>query len=377
MSTNWARGARPRRRFPAWLLASTLLGSAFAGELHAQGRSNGATTPAPRGWEEAWHIELSRGASAPLVWADSLVLVASLDRNAHLVSTGSPPRVVWERNFKGGFEAPPVVTDTRIYLPETRRGARLVALDRRTHEIAWTAGAGDLVAPPILDGERIYTVSSIGEARSYDLAGMELWSTELETRVVSAPVLLGGRLVIASSDGSLHALDARSGELRKSANGDAGPIWGDPAVMRGAEPTVIFASLDGQLLEVDADLTVLQRRSFPSRFYAGPIADTGDRLFLVGHDGTLWAYGWESAEVLWQRELPGTFRAGPAVGPRVVALGDLAGTFYVVDRATGELLWHADLDGAITSRGLTRGEALYVITERGTLYAFRPVGGNR
>ncbi|HUP01990.1 MAG TPA: PQQ-binding-like beta-propeller repeat protein [Gemmatimonadota bacterium] len=340
--------------------------------------STGAlSSPRPRAWEEMWRLELSRGASAPIVWADSLLLVASLDRNVHLVAPGNSPRVVWKKNFKGGFEAAPIVSGERIYLSEMRRGARLVALDRRTREIAWTAEAGDLVSPPVLSGERIYTVSSIGQVRSYDPTGTERWSTELETRVVSAPVLMDGALVVAASDGTLHALDAGSGEVRKSVDADAGPIWGHPIVRRGAEPTAIYASLDGQLLEVDADLTVLQRRSFPSRFYAGPVRGDGDRLFLIGHGGTLWAYDWEAAEVVWQKDLPGTFRTAPTADSGLLALGDLAGTFYVVDGQAGDLLWHTDLDGAITSQALAHGGVLYVITERGSLYAFRPTGGIR
>jgi outer membrane protein assembly factor BamB len=81
---------------------------------------------------------ISRGGSAPLVWFDSRILVASLDRNVHLVSLDGP-RVVWKENYRGGFEAEPVVTEDRIYLSETRRGARLLALDRGSHRTLWTA----------------------------------------------------------------------------------------------------------------------------------------------------------------------------------------------------------------------------------------------
>ncbi|MEJ2152372.1 MAG: hypothetical protein P8Y29_05345, partial [Gemmatimonadota bacterium] len=31
-------------------------------------------------WREAWRLDVSRGASAELVWADSTLIVASLDR---------------------------------------------------------------------------------------------------------------------------------------------------------------------------------------------------------------------------------------------------------------------------------------------------------
>ncbi|MBA3583556.1 MAG: PQQ-binding-like beta-propeller repeat protein [Gemmatimonadetes bacterium] len=360
---------RTRRSCPA--LAAVLASAAILipGALPAQQSPNAS-------WEELWRLELSRGASAPLVWADSLLVVASLDRNLHFVAPGTPPRVAWKENFDGGFEAAPVVTADHLLLSETRSGAHLVALDRRTRQIAWRTEAGDLVAPPILHEERIYTVSSIGEVHAYGTGGTPQWTSELKTRVVSAPILLGTTLVIAASNGKLFALNAASGVVQDSIDTEAGSIWGHPVVRAGSPSTALYATLEGQLLEVDGDLEILQRRSFPSRFYAGPVA-AGELLFLVGHEGTLWAYDWPAANVVWQRALPGTFRAPPTVAQGVVAAGDLAGTFYVVDRASGDLLWRTDLDGAITSQPLARGGTLYAVTEHGTLYAFRPVPGGR
>lgn len=348
-------------------IATALLALLSATPLAAQESRDG------HAWEETWSLGISRGASAPLVWADSMIVVASLDRNVHLVALEPAPKVVWKDNFKGGFEAPPVVTDDRIYLSETARGRRLVALDRLSRTVAWHADVGDMASPPLVVGERIYVVSSIGEVRALDRGGTQLWLTELATRVVSPPTLLGETLVVAASNGILHALDPVSGRVRATVDAEAGPIWSAPVLRDTAPETALYATLDGQLIEVDADLRVHQRRSFPSRFYASPRA-AGDRLFLVGHEGTLWAYDWSTADIVWRQEIPGALRLTPALGPGTVVVGDLGGTLYVLDRATGELLWHAGLDDAITSEPLTRGDALYVITERGTLYAFRPTG---
>jgi outer membrane protein assembly factor BamB len=319
-------------------------------------------------------MEISRGGSAPLVWFDSRILVASLDRNVHLVSLDGP-RVVWKENYRGGFEAEPVVTEDRIYLSETRRGARLLALDRGSHRTLWTAEAGDLMSPPILTDERLYTVSSIGEVKAFDRAGVQQWSTELGTRVQAGPALLNGILVIAASNGHLYAVDARGGAVRDSTDPGAGFVWGNPLV-RPALGTAVFATLDGLLVEVGADLEVVQQRSFPSRFTVGPEEIGGD-LLLVGHEGTVWRYDWAGASVVWHRELPATLRSAPRVSSEVVALGSLEGTLYLLDLATGETLWETRLDGAITSRPLAREMEFFVFTERGTLYGFRPTGSAR
>ncbi|MDX1746932.1 MAG: PQQ-binding-like beta-propeller repeat protein, partial [Halobacteriales archaeon] len=175
------------------------------------------------GWEEAWTLELSRGVGTPAVWVDSLLLVASLDRNVHLVAPGEEEaRVVWDDNFGGGFEASPLVTDDRIYLPETRRGEELVALNRHTREVAWKSKAGDLVGRPVARGEVVYTVDSDGEAAAFGPNGTRRWFTELDARVVSAPILLDDALVVADSDGALYALDPATGVIREKAHPEAG-----------------------------------------------------------------------------------------------------------------------------------------------------------
>lgn len=329
-------------------------------------------------WDQAWKLELSRGGSAPLVWADSLVLVASLDRNLHLVAPADEPTVRYKKNFKGGFSAAPVVTTRRIYLPELEDGGRLIALDRATGETAWTSDAGDLAASPVLDGSRIYTVSSLGVVTAWTDEGSELWRTELETRVTARPAKLGNVLVVAATDGRLFAIDAAgSGTVLDSTTPGAGPIWGDPVVLSGADEadpaTAVFATLDGQLLEVGDDLAIVRQRSFPSRFYAGPTR-SGHSLYLSGHAGAIWSYDWTADAIDWRLDLDdATLRMAPAVGDGHVAVGDLRGELVIVDRSRGVVLWSTRLDGALTSTPLFRGEdELFVISEQGTLYAFRP-----
>lgn len=356
----------PTHRF---LPVAVLLALALADPSPVTGQD---ADPAAHGWEEAWRLEVSRGIGTPMAWVDSLLLVASLDRNVHLVAPDeTAARVVWDDNFKGGFEATPLVTPTRIYLPETRRGKRLVALDRVERSVLWTADAGDLAAEPIARGETIYTISSTGEAMAWGPNGTRRWKTELETRVVAAPILLGDALVVATSAGRLYALDPATGAIRRELDAGAGMIWGDPVLVPNRTDAALFATLDGQLLAVEGDLSISTRRSFPSRFYTGPEVG-GERVFLIGHEGTAWAYGWEVDEVLWKKALTGAFRAAPSLGERFVAVGDLAGTLYLLDRSSGELLWHTRLDGAIIAAPATVGNTLLVGTERGSLYRFRP-----
>ena len=66
-----------------------------------------------------------------------------------------------------------------------------------------------------------------------------LWMTELEGDFFSSPVLVNGLLYVASNQGMLHALDARTGELVYQAHLDI-PSQGGPP---GTEPASIYPSL--------------------------------------------------------------------------------------------------------------------------------------
>src|SRR5688500_2837808 len=272
------------------------------------------------GWVEAWRIHLSRGIGASPVWSDSLVLVASLDRNLHAVRPGRRPRVVWERNQRNGLVASPLVLGPRLILVETGTEGRLVAIDLGSHEEAWSLELGDLVASPLSADNRIYVVTGTGLVAAVSPTGTEVWRAELETRIAARPVRVGSALLVAGADGKLYALDPATGVVRERIDPGAGPIWGDPALLDADH--AVYATLEGQVLAVAADLDVVARRSFPSRFYAGPIFDEGI-LLLAGHEGTIWAYGWQSAEIRWRQDVAGAVRAAPAAGPRTVAIGDL------------------------------------------------------
>ncbi len=304
------------------------------------------------------------------MWTDSLLLVASLDRKVHAVRLeGGTPRVVWDEGQKHGIGVSPVPLGARILVAEAGPEGRLVALDRATGREGWQLEVGDVAAAPLEADERLYVVTATGLVAAVSPTGREVWRTELETNLVAPPARVGGALLVAAADGTLFALDPASGAVEERANPDAGPIWGAPALLD--DDHAVYATLDGQVFAVTEDLAVEARRSFPSRFFAGPRRD-GDTLILAGHEGTIWSYGWEDSEIRWQREVPGAVRAAPAIGPRAISVGDLGGTLYQLDRSTGEILWHTRLDGAITASPLLRGTEVIVATESGTVYAFRP-----
>ncbi|WP_308917962.1 PQQ-like beta-propeller repeat protein [Jannaschia sp. LMIT008] len=157
----------------------------------------------------------------------------------------------------GDITGDPVVSGGRIYVGTT--SGRIVALDAESGDRLWTARDG-AVSPLVAAGGSVFAVTDRAQLIRLDAAtGETVWRADLpfyrNTRrlarrqgvfVHHGPVLAGGRLWVASSDGALRGFDPTSGALAASA-------------------------------------------SLPDGAATRPIAFR-DALFVVGSDGTLHAY---------------------------------------------------------------------------------------
>ena len=150
----------------------------------------------------------------------------------------------------------PLIAGNRIYAGN--QSGRLVALEAGSGERLWTArmGALDPVWPA---GDSVFLVSDENRLVRLDAAtGEQIWAVDLPGYVPvrkpqrrrdaafvnHGPVLAGGRLIVASSDGALRSFDPVSGALLASA-----PIPGGattrPVIANG---TLYVISRDGMLL---------------------------------------------------------------------------------------------------------------------------------
>ena len=126
-----------------------------------------------------------------------------------------------------------VVVDGARLLAGNATG-RIVALDAVSGERIWTAREG-AVGPVWPSAGSVFAVTDAGAAIRLDAAtGAQVWSTQLPTftarrekrrkGVVAhyGPVLAGGRLWVASSDGLLRGLDPSTGAVASQINLPAG-----------------------------------------------------------------------------------------------------------------------------------------------------------
>lgn len=146
----------------------------------------------------------------------------------------------------------PVIDRDRIYV--TSHGGRTAAIDLRSGERIWTADVGSIETPWTM-GDYILVVSLEGELVALSREqGRIRWITQLpafenpdkrEGRInYAGPVLAGGKIILAASNGNLLALDPVTGERGETLELDE-PINVAPVV---ADGTLYVLSDDGTLI---------------------------------------------------------------------------------------------------------------------------------
>jgi outer membrane protein assembly factor BamB/orotate phosphoribosyltransferase len=201
----------------------------------------------------------------------------------------------------------------------------------------------------------------------------------------AAPVVSDGRVLHASEDGFLTALDAVSGDIlwavavaRRARKG----VWSTPCVGHGR---VYVGSYDGAVLALEAE-TGEQRWRFDGADWVGSspcLSQDGARLYIglehaaFGGCGSIACIDSGTGDLLWEHHVPALVHASPFVlaGSAHVVCGANDGALRCLDGKTGALMWRVDLGGAIKGGVTSDGARLFAGSCDGTVTALGIDGG--
>lgn len=242
--------------------------SVAGGRVFAVTRDGAAWALGARDGKIAWQVPSVQGragvagGSAPAVSADTVVFPFGTGQLLAVdIAAGTPKWSGFAAGKRLGrayaaysdLTGEPVIAGQTVYAGSA--AGRMAALDMATGAPAWTAddGAGNAV---IVAGGSLFFVNDEDQLVRLDAAtGEEIWRTDMpyftkdkdkKRRDIHAhygPVLAGGRIITASSDGVIRAFDPASGKLVGSADLPGGAASA-PAVAGG---TLYVVSKSGQL----------------------------------------------------------------------------------------------------------------------------------
>jgi outer membrane protein assembly factor BamB len=233
-------------------------------------------------------------------------------------------KVVWTRHFTRCAAASPTIEDGIVYqaymheLPCTKHagGARgfVVAWNARNGKEYWRVRAGSVESSPVIAGKNLYFGSWDGRLYAYRLRGKRRpllrWTFRADDQIVAAPAHAGRTLFVATSNGSVYGVDAKTGRQR----------WHATSFAR------------------------FGRREY---FYATPTVAYG-RVFIGNADGTVYAFGATTGNLIWAREVGTYVYTAAAVWRNMVFVGTWDGTFIALDARTGEPRWRFSAPSGIT-----------------------------
>lgn len=280
----------------------------------------------------------------------------------------------WTYRGTALLEFPPAIRGATLFLLDDDGWLR--AIDKTSGGIRWRHHFGRLAAasPAIGDGN-VYVVAlesrrgSGGRVGAFrELDGKPLWARELPSRAESSPLLLGRSIFFGSEDGTVYALDKRTGRTRWTYKAD-GAVKGALAYSDG---TLFFGDYGGRVHAIRARDgsrvwsvgTSGARFGFGSgQFYSTPAVAFG-RVYLGNTDSRVYSFSAKDGSLAWAINTGGYVYAAPSVanvsglGPTVY-IGSYDGSFYAFDARSGSKRWSTGVGNRISGSSTIVGDTVY------------------
>lgn len=362
---------------------------------------------------------------------------------AHVALNEGELKKIWSSSIGAGasndlpLSAQPVIADGRVFAMDTDADVR--AMDAATGKTIWTTGAKpEKEDDPVIgggvaySGGRLFVTAGFNEVLALNPAdGSELWRTKIEGTVRSAPSAMPDRVYVVTVENKTVALNAVDGKevwthqgLSETTGllGAASPaanrdivlpayssgevyalqvetgttLWSDTiAPMARAGSGITFSDIRG--------LPVIDRGLVVAISYGGRIAAidehtgerrweaaiagaqapfvSGNRVFLVSSDSTVYSLDIATGKTLWKTELP-RYRDpenlegalvwyGPVLGGNRLILFSSNGLARDIDPKTGAVTREWETGQDVVAPPSVASETLYLLSASGTLSAWK------
>jgi len=158
---------------------------------------------------------------------------------------------LWKVAVESLIEAAPTYADGVVYVGDTAGTVHAVDAETGSPKAGWPFHATDAVwaSPLVVDG-RVYVASMDHHLYCLDAAsGQVLWDREVGGAMAAQPILEDGILYVGAFDGKMYALNADTGEPVEGFEFKAGNwIWSE-ALM--ADGKLYVTALDGKLYALE------------------------------------------------------------------------------------------------------------------------------
>ena len=249
-----------------------------------------------------------------------------------------------------GFGFQPAVVGDAVY---AAAGKGWVArLDAATGRSQWEVRLPKgLLAGVGADADRVIVATLDGNVQALDVAGKELWRSPIGSEAVSLPAIGEGLVVVRTSSNRIFAFDAGSGERRWVYQRNNPPLVLRQNAVLTIDGGSVFAGVPGGRLlalavqsgAVRWETAVSQPRgSNEIERIADVVGETpvdGNTVCAATYQGRLVCFDAASGRPLWVRDIPSA--TGPAMDRRMLVVVDSDDQIHALSPSGGSV-WRND-----------------------------------
>ena len=300
------------------------------------------------------------------------------DQPAELTKLASPIAVkrLWSVGLGDGegrswLRQRPTLVGNRIYT--TNDEGEVLALDASSGKGIWAANAvsvertgswvtfwkrkapeAGLTGSPGVGEGLVVVGGRNGEVVAFSAEnGEKKWSVRVTSEVLSAPRIVGNRVIVRSNDGRVFGLDSADGSRKwvfdrglpsLSVRGNASPIGAGGLTFVGYDDGTLVALRDEDGLQAwEQRVAEPEGRTELERMadIDGEIVLDGDQLFVASAHDKVMALSAPTGQALWTHDV-GSYGGVSIAGDKLL-LSDRGGNVWALDRATGNPVWKQNL----------------------------------
>jgi len=331
-------------------------------------------------------------------------------------------RTAWKLDIgqAGAYTFSPALAGNTVIV--AGNGGDIARVEAESGKLLWRTKAGTELSSGVgTDGNLIVVGGAKGTVLAFDMDGKKLWSSQLSSEILSAPVVGQGIVVARSLDNRIVGLDAKTGEkkwtvqrptpaltLRTSPGmivhksdviiaqpagrlssmilATGAPRWDvEVGVARGATELERVTDIGGTPVVFETDVCAVSYQGRVACFDAAAGSPKWTRdlssevgvavdqrfVFAPSDKGELFAYNRDTGSNAWKNDKLAFRRLSTPVSyGRTVAVGDYQGYVHFLSREDGSFLARAALDGsAVIGNPLVAGSHLIFQTQNGTVTA--------
>ena len=273
--------------------------------------------------KQKWVYATDGGITGKAVAYENNVYFGSEDQRLHVVSARSG-KVVWTHYTDGPVRSSPRIAQGHAFVGSD--DGFLHAVNTATGRLSWHVDVGSAVrSTPFVTDEYVFFGSEAGDFTCVDFRGDARWRFKAKRAITSSPVVADDAVVFASMDGTLYALEAKSGWA----------IWR----FRLGKGSISSPYIENNLVYVGAA------------------------------DNVIYCVDMRSAKEIWRFETQHQIAGSPIVHNGALYCGSADGHLYCLDALTGQFRWKFITGGPITGNPIVNEDMIFIGSTDKKLYA--------